>query len=188
MAFVGAVEGLNFIVQMKHCWRLKWRELMDRVWIHLMLVIWWKFIVPVIWIMILAIKLIIIHITLIYVQFRYVDIDAQEPAQTIEGKRKVNKRAAIRKVIRILIIISPWPRANIKGNKRCLLGMLDGSDGDAVRQDPFPLCARIIRISPPATEWEVGRCRGKLGRSKRWGWCGIFEPGIKFRIETFVRN
>lgn len=77
MAFVGAVKGINFIVQMKRRWRLKWRQLTAEI-LGLLIQIGGEFIVPDVWIMILAIKLIIIHITLINIQFRYIDIDAQK--------------------------------------------------------------------------------------------------------------
>lgn len=99
MAFMRAVESVNLVVQIERRWWLDRSELMAQILIHLklllllkLILIGWDFIVPDIWIMKLAMKLIIIHITLINVQFRYIDIDAQKSPQAndlkTEGERK----------------------------------------------------------------------------------------------------
>lgn len=79
MAFVRAVKSIDLIVRwVEGWWRLQRSELMTDKLIQLllMILIWGEFIVPEIWINAVAIKLIIIHITLINVQFRDIDIDA----------------------------------------------------------------------------------------------------------------
>lgn len=88
MAFVGAVKGINLIVQMKRRWRLERGELMGEKlarW-RLLMRILIELIVSEVWVMVLAIKLVIIHITLIYVQFRDIDVDAEKASQPVGGK------------------------------------------------------------------------------------------------------
>lgn len=118
--------------------------------------------------MIFAIKLIIIHITLINVQFRHVDVDAEEAAQAAI-RRKENREKFDFDSINYWAINSPNQTVNI-------LGMFDWRYGYAVGENPFALGARIVRKRPPAAERQIGRRRGELGRAERWRGHGILEP------------
>lgn len=79
--------------------------------------------------MILAIKLIFIDTTLINVQFRYIDVDAQEPPQAIESKGKGEKlRKESTKDVNLECdgILMSQLLGQIKG-LRNILGMFDWS-------------------------------------------------------------
>lgn len=94
VAFVRAVNSVNLIVQIKRRRGMERRDLMGQVLIHWMLLlllvlilIGCEFIVPEIRILVLAIKLIIIRITLINVQFRDIDVYAEKSAQAGNTKK-----------------------------------------------------------------------------------------------------
>lgn len=92
VAFVRAVKSVNLVVQIKRRRGMERRDLMGQVLIHLMrllllILIGCEFIVPEIRILVLAIKLIIIRITLINVQFRDIDVYAEKSAQAGNTKK-----------------------------------------------------------------------------------------------------
>lgn len=77
--------------------------------------------------MIFAIKLIIIHITLINVQFRHVDVDAEKAAKAASTEKMIRE-----KIFRYQSIIN-WTNCLRKQRAiRNILGMFDRRDGDAV--------------------------------------------------------
>lgn len=91
VAFVRAVSGVDLVVEVKRQRRLERRNLTRHQLAQVVVIRWWEFIVAVICVMIFAIKLIIIHITLINVQFRHVDVDAEEAAQAAIRRKENNK-------------------------------------------------------------------------------------------------
>lgn len=90
VAFVWSVKSFNLIVEMKCEWLKRNQWVCERIrWeLLLMILIGWESIVVWIWIMTLAIKLIRIqcYITLINVQLRHIDVDAQESTQSVSKK------------------------------------------------------------------------------------------------------